>query len=241
MLLPVMFLFGNKEIFVNKERTINDIQNSDNWYKGFMNKQRNSTLYVKTKWERDSNVKITDKEWNDCCISQWKCTNSYSWREFGWKCLIRFFITPKQKISGSGEETKCWSQCGSEDANHWHILWDCPVIKQYWIEIHKDIENIFNMKIPFKLTNFILGNTDFLPDYAKYLFRILTIACKKTVTRHWLLPDPPTLERWIECVNEIYQMERLTFSLRLQMNTFVVLGSKWVSYVNQTLHAGMLS
>lgn len=96
------------------------------------------------------------------------------------------------------------------------------------------------MKIPFTFTNFILVNIDFLPDYAKYLFRILIIACKKTVTRHWLLPDPSTLEKWIECVNEIYQMERLTFSLRLQMDRFVVLWSKWVSYVNQTQHAGMV-
>ena len=54
---------------------------------------------------------------------------------------------------------------------------------------------------------------------------------KKAVKRHWLLPDPPPIQEWTDIVDDIYLMEKITFSLRLQKNTFVRRWTKWVRYV----------
>lgn len=37
-----------------------------------------------------------DEQYSVCQI-QWNSTSSLAWREFSWKGLVRFFITPKQK------------------------------------------------------------------------------------------------------------------------------------------------
>ncbi len=50
----------------------------------------------------------------------------------GGSALSDFFITPKQKAHIEGGDTKCWRQCGFLEANHWHIFWECPVIKPFW-------------------------------------------------------------------------------------------------------------
>ncbi len=42
--------------------------------------------------------------------------------------------------------------------------------------------------------------------------------CKKVLTMHWLLPEPPTLPERIDIVNDVYIMERITFSLSLKKN-----------------------
>lgn len=199
-------------------------------YKGFMSKKSFSTQYVKIKWEKEGTIIISDEEWRSCCTSVWKCTNSHSWKEFSWKCLIRFFITPKQKRHCTGEEPKCWRQCGSQDANHWHIFWDCPIIAQFWKDVHKNMESIFNVILPFEFMTLVMGKSKVQSEDV-YLYRILIAAGKKAVTRHWLLPDPPSIEKWIEIVIEIYQMERLTFSLRLQISKFLKLWSKWICHV----------
>ncbi len=65
----------------------------------------------------------------------------------------------------------------------------------------------------------------------EYLFGILITAAKKALTRRWLLPEPPTVQEWIDIVNDIYIMEKITFCLRLQKNAFVKLWTKWVEYV----------
>lgn len=201
-------------------------------YKGFMTKKTYSTDYIKDNWEKEGNFEMPREEWYSCCEFQWKCTNSHTWREFAWKCLIRFFVTPKQKAHFAGGDPQCWRMCGGRDASHWHIFWECPVTVNFWSEMHKILENMFHIKIPYHFKTFILGEINFLTGHLnKYLFGALISAGKKTITRHWLRPDPPTIEEWIVIVDEIYKMEKITFSLRLQMDKFTRSWSKWVSYV----------
>lgn len=71
--------------------------------------------------------------------------------------LSYFFITPKQKTHCTGKEPKCWRQCESQDANHWHIFWDCPIIAQFWKDVHKNMESVFNVILPFEFTTLVMG------------------------------------------------------------------------------------
>ena len=90
------------------------------------------------------------------------------------------------------------------------------------------------MKIPFQFETFILGKTDFhLRNFNIYLFDILLLAGKKNITRHWLGPETPKLEDWADIVCEIYVMEKITFSLRLQMDRFKKLWLNWVAYARR--------
>ncbi len=47
----------------------------------------------------------------------------------------------------------------------------------------------------------------------RYLVKILLVAAKKAVTRKQHKEDPPSLRLWLEIVDEIYDMERLTHIL----------------------------
>lgn len=38
-------------------------------------------------------------------------------------------------------------------------------------------------------------------------------------------------KEWIDIVNGIYIMEKIFFSLHLQKNVFIKLGTKWVKYI----------
>ena len=65
----------------------------------------------------------------------------------------------------------------------------------------------------------------------KKLLCILLAASKKSVTRRWLKVEPPTIEEWIDTVREIYIMEKLSFSLRIQKEKFYRIWSKWTEYM----------
>ena len=201
-------------------------------YKGLMSKKSHNTDYVRRKWETEGNLLISEEDWLDVCRSQWKCTSSHSWREFSWKCMVRFFITPKQKAHFTGGEAACWRTCGHWEANHWlHIFWECPVFEPFWPELHKVLSGLFNTNLPLQFSTLFLGNVDLqVRKDDEYLFDILITAGKKALTRRWLLPDPPTIQEWISIVNDVYLMERITSSLRLQKITFTKRWAKWVKY-----------
>uniref|UniRef100_A0A3P9LA26 Reverse transcriptase domain-containing protein n=1 Tax=Oryzias latipes TaxID=8090 RepID=A0A3P9LA26_ORYLA len=201
-------------------------------YKGLQDSRHTNTHYVKSKWEREGRLHITEEEWENICKSQWRTTHSHSWREFGWKSIIRFFITPTQKRH-QGVGTSCWRLCGSSEANHYHIFWDCPVLISFWQEIHKCLEMTFQETFPFNALALYLGTvTQHMQSAAdQYLMRILLVGGKKALTRKWLQPDAPTVDDWYKTIHDIYVMERLTFAIKTQTDKGLRWWAKWVKYI----------
>lgn len=58
---------------------------------------KHTTKYIKEKWESEFNTNISDDDWQDMWKTRQTTTNSRIWREFSWKIMIVFFITPKVK------------------------------------------------------------------------------------------------------------------------------------------------
>ena len=67
---------------------------------------------------------------------------------------------------------------------------------------------IANLSLEF--TTLFLGHANFQTERSEeYLFGILISASRKVFTRHWLLPETPTIKEWIDIVNDIYNMEHI--------------------------------
>lgn len=79
-----------------------------------------STFYIKEKWERELGVEITPNDWESIIDTQITTTNSQMWRDFSWKNIVRYFITPKIKSRQTGQPAVCWRECGHCPADHTH-------------------------------------------------------------------------------------------------------------------------
>ena len=116
-------------------------------------------LQVRDYFNKESDSQITDEDWTDICMIQANTTNSRSWREFGWKNLVRFFITPKLTALHTGSQSRglCWRQCDTPMANHYHIFWACPKMKLFWQGIVAEIEKILGLEVDFSFDTIYLG------------------------------------------------------------------------------------
>lgn len=65
----------------------------------------------------------------------------------------------------------------------------------------------------------------------KKLLAILLAASKKSIMRQWLKIDPPTIDEWTGIVHEIYVMEKILFSLRVEKDKFYRIWTKWTEHV----------
>lgn len=61
--------------------------------------------------------------------------------------------------------------------------------------------------------------------------RIILLSAKKTLTRKWLQIVTPGIQELYDTVYQIFVMERLTMSLRLQKDKFNTFWSKWTHYI----------
>lgn len=201
-------------------------------YRGLNSHDKNSTNYIKGKWEKEFNMEITDDEW----LNMWKIhqtsTSSRIWREFSWKNLVRFFITPKMKSKQLNRQQKCWRDCGEFDVDHSHVFWKCHKITVFWEMVCEELLQMMGYGIPMCCNVLYLCNfsDESLMGSDIYLVKILLVASKKAITRNWGKKDPPTKDQWLTIVEGIYTMEKLTHKLRLQEAQMDKKWSKWTEY-----------
>lgn len=195
-----------------------------NAYQIFLDLDTNNTLRMKERWETEMNLAISEDAWEEICTEAHLVTNSNMWREFKWKVITRFFRTP-EIISKMGppHSDRCWRNCSTLIGNHTHIFWSCPKLKAFWEEVFKALIEIFHQPLPKDPKVALLG---VIPEgiegrAKRYLLQILLTAALKCITIKWLNLDPPTYSMWIQKVWEIYQMEQITYSLRLQKDAFI--------------------
>ena len=192
----------------------------------------NSTVYVKEKWEKELGVEITEDDWFNVCRVQHSATGSRVWREFGWKNIIRFFITPKIKGRYASGQNSCWRLCGQAEADHTHVFWKCQKMEDYWEGVWSVLREILGYEIPKTCLVLYLGNIpqEEVQGRDKYLVKVLLVASRKAITRAWYKLDPPTREQWLSIVEEIYDMERFTHTLRMREEQFQGKWEKWNYY-----------
>ena len=60
--------------------------------------------------------------------------------------------------------------------------------------------------------------------------KVLLLASREAITRAWHKGDPPTREQWLSIVEEIYDMERYTHTLRMREGQSEGKWVKWKDY-----------
>lgn len=114
----------------------------------------------------------------------------------------------------------------------------CPVMQSYWQGVTQVIQMIFGVGIDCSFPAIYLGNTaSCLLVQDRYLLKILLAARKKAVTQKWLQAVSPAETDWIDIVNTIQNMERMTFLLNLQLDKFQQYWEKWIVFVTSQVDA----
>ena len=70
-------------------------------YQILLSMASHDSLYIKLKWEAESQQEITQEEWVVACEEAHKVTNSNSWREYQWK-IMTSFVSLFREISPFG-------------------------------------------------------------------------------------------------------------------------------------------
>lgn len=71
-------------------------------------------------------------------------------KENRYKVIHRWYLTPFKLLKMSPDTVSwCW-QCGTLQANFWHMWWSCEKVHFFWRQIYNEVQQITGIIFPFQ-------------------------------------------------------------------------------------------
>lgn len=100
------------------------------------------------KWAQDINQKLDDKDWSNIWLATKTSSPNCFAVETNYKVLMRWYMVPARiaKFAPS-YSPNCFRGCDMP-GTHYHIWWQCPVVKVFWNNIFLMASKALEITIP---------------------------------------------------------------------------------------------
>lgn len=183
-------------------------------------------------WSADLNIDITHKKWDCICENIKRVSRDIKIRLIQFKILNRFYwIPPRLFRLKLRDNADCWKCCSSE-GNLLHLLWECPMIKNYWLKIHDCIENITWTSLEFCPRLYVLNDPQMTSNCGAADFIQTSIMVgKQIIMRNWKNPGEPSFQEWSMELAKVASYEKISFNINDSAEKYVAKWGKYVQYI----------
>lgn len=184
---------------------------------------------LKSIWSTDLNINITDKEWDKIYENITKVSRDIKIRLIQFKILNRFYWTTSRMFRlRLRDKSDCWKCCTSEGTLT-HLLWDCPLIKNYWLKVHDCIKTITGSNYDFSPRLYILNDPGMTSqDRAKDFIHTSIMVGKQIIMRNWRKLEGPSFKEWLTELAKVASYEQISFSIKDRTEKYM---AKWGDYL----------
>nr|XP_016852420.1 PREDICTED: interleukin-1 receptor accessory protein isoform X1 [Anolis carolinensis] len=170
------------------------------------------------KWAQNIGHTITMTEWETLWRKKTKYTYAWDLKENWLKSFHRWYITP-QKLGKmyKGTQNSCW-KCKDHIGSYYHAWWTCKEAGKFWKMIHTESQKILGKKFPMKPEYYLLNLTDSETQFNindDKLFTYINTAGRIIFAKHWKSQLTPGKDEWLEKIEDIRDMDELTFLLKM--------------------------
>uniref|UniRef100_A0A803TFB5 Reverse transcriptase domain-containing protein n=1 Tax=Anolis carolinensis TaxID=28377 RepID=A0A803TFB5_ANOCA len=169
------------------------------------------------KWARNIGRQINFEEWEQIWTKKLNYTYVTDLKENWLKIFHRWYITPKKLgLMYPNAQNKCW-KCRNQVGSFYHVWWSCEETQKFWKNIHTEAQKILKRTFPLKPECYLLGITDKDTDFNRnedILLTYMNTAARILFAKYWKTQNIPNIEEWLNKLDEIYDMDSLTFMVR---------------------------
>lgn len=195
------------------------------------------TSNIRTHWERDLGIIITDKQWNHSLTQIHRCSINVR------HCLMQFKIVHRLHYSKVKlhrlfpSVSPLCEKCETSEATLAHSFILCPKIENYWIDVFNIISKIlgFQVKPDPQIIIFNLSeNLSGLSLSQQHFVNFCLISAKKCILMLWKGKDVPNVKMWIADVVNSLEMERIRYLRMDQAYRFDIIWKPLILHLQGT-------
>lgn len=127
------------------------------------------------------------------------------------KLFLDWYYTP-QKLNKIFPDVQpiCWRNCGSL-GTLLHIMWECPVIQQFWDDVFLKIRQITSLNLHKSPDMALLSlGIEKIPKQTRNLVTHILLAARLTITRKWKQSSTPDALEVFSLVDLHKRYERIS-------------------------------
>ena len=191
------------------------------FYKKFLSMFSEQPQKQQNKWQNELEVEIDN--WEQIYLTPHHCTKSSKYITFQYKILNRILSTNNLLMKCKLKETNLCSFCNETRETILHLLWDCYVVKNLWLEFANFLSDTCNITFNFSASNVILGcdNADALVNFLIILVKYYIYSCRFTSAS-------PNLSGIMNIIKNSYKIEKISASFFKTPAVVEKIEAKWL-------------
>ena len=208
----------------NFEYVKNHKKSCQYFYKKYLLKYSEQPKQKQEKWDTILNSEI--ENWEYIFQLPFCCTKNNKFRIFQFKIIHRTLCTNASLYKFKLKETHMCSFCNETKETIYHLFWECPLIRNFWIEIGDLLLNQCNFRVPQTDSEILLGseNHDLFENFI-ILIKYFIYSCR-------LKGSIPTTQGVINMMKHIYNIELLSASFYRTPAVKEQIVKKWNTLLN---------
>lgn len=166
-------------------------------YKKLINNMPDPLIKLRAHWEREIG-EMDDTDWQEAVQSPRIIAMRPRFRLVQLKILHRVYYSRTHLFDwGKAASPLCLRGCRAE-GTFYHILWDCPVILEFWAKVVETMARVTGQEIPREprwLLLMIKGDLHW-PRYTDIWLSLAAGVAKRNIAREWGSRVPPSWNQW---------------------------------------------
>ena len=195
-----------------------------------------SLAYLKTAWENDLGISITDEQWSSA--QQTVHSSSVCARHglLQFKILHRLHLS-KEKLSRMYPNVNpACDRCGHSPATLAHMFWYCSKLTSYWQSIFKSLSDIIEKPFdpdPLTAVLGIIRPGVKLSTFQYSMIKFVTLLARRLILLNWKQTQVPTHTTLMKDVMHYLQLEKIKFELRGSEDNFYRTWQPFIDHFNE--------
>ena len=114
-------------------------------------------MNIRDSWEKDLGIHPDDQTWCKIAYNAKRITRSDKSHETQFKIIYKLHVTPEIRSKYDNSYTAAYRKCQKQLGTYFHLIWSCPLIKQFWSTVQTEIKNLLGIKIVMDAKQCIFG------------------------------------------------------------------------------------
>lgn len=157
------------------------------------------TLPVQARWEEAKGEPLSEREWIKVHEGVKEVNSNPRFKLVHYNFIHQTYLSPKTLGKIFPNRSNECPPCRTQEADFLHVVWHCPVINSYWIEILDKLEKATGWTASKEMRTVLLGllPTPKNKKLTRKLVMLGLILAKRRIAISWRSPNPPCIKSWL--------------------------------------------